>query len=219
MHFPTIFTAALFSSAIYAEDHPVAVGSKSGDLVFQPDSIQAAEGDTVTFRFWPKNHSVAQAAFNSPCQPLTNGFWSGFVPTTSTTAVANWTFTYEVTNASAPIWFYCTQGQHCQDGMVGVINPPYGPPHYLLRRELTNTNPSESGPRTLTAFKRDAEAASDNVSPSSTAGSGGNLTQSGSDSSTSGQPASPSSSNGAASQLTGGATFAGLAGLFTFFLL
>jgi plastocyanin len=124
MHFSTIFAATALAGVALAEDHKVAVSTKSGDLVFMPDSIKAAEGDTVTFRFWPKNHSVAQATFANPCQPMNNGFWSGFVPTTNTQAVANSTFTYEVTNASAPIWFYCSQGKHCQSGMVGVINPP-----------------------------------------------------------------------------------------------
>jgi len=41
-----------------------------------------------------------------------------------TAAVSNRTFTYEVKNASQPAWFYCSQGKHCQAGMVGVINPP-----------------------------------------------------------------------------------------------
>lgn len=124
MHFQTVFAATAMVGSVLAVDHNVAVGTKTGELVFKPDTITAAEGDTVTFRFWPKNHSIAQAAFNSPCTPLNNGFWSGFVPTTDTNNVANWTFTYEVTNASAPVWFYCTQGKHCQSGMVGVINPP-----------------------------------------------------------------------------------------------
>lgn len=30
-------------------------------------------------------------------------------------------FTIPVTDTK-PIWFYCSQGKHCQSGMVGVIN-------------------------------------------------------------------------------------------------
>jgi len=56
------------ASATFAMDHKVIVGNKAGDLVFKPDSLKAAEGDTVTFSFWPKNHSVAQATFANPCQ-------------------------------------------------------------------------------------------------------------------------------------------------------
>ncbi|KAF1847495.1 Cupredoxin [Cucurbitaria berberidis CBS 394.84] len=204
MHFSTIFAAAALASTAFAENHVVAVGTKTGELVFQPDSIKAAQGDTVTFRFWPKNHSIAQAAFAKPCEPLERGFWSGFVPTTNAQAAANQTFVYEVKNASAPIWFYCSQGQHCQAGMVGVINPP------------------QSGERTLAAFKNSSKAATSNVSPSSTAGTGGKLAEN-SSSSTSGGPSSsasgPARSTGAASQLTGNVAFAGFAGLFTYFLL
>lgn len=29
-------------------------------------------------------------------------------------------------NSTDPIWFYCSLDSHCQEGMVGVINPPSG---------------------------------------------------------------------------------------------
>ncbi|KAF1927409.1 Cupredoxin, partial [Didymella exigua CBS 183.55] len=174
-----------------AADHKVVVGTKTGDLVFKPDNITAAEGDTVTFSFWPKNHSIAQAAFNSPCQPMNKGFWSGFVPTSDTSKVANWTFTYEVTNASTPIWFYCTQGKHCQSGMVGVINPP------------------ATGVKTLAAFKNASAEVDNNVSPTVKAGTGGNLTESSASSTSS--SSTPTSSSGAASHMSGSVAFAGLA--------
>lgn len=201
MHFSAALALTALASSAMAVDHKVAVGTKTGELVFKPDSITAAEGDTVTFRFWPKNHSIAQAAFNSPCTPLNNGFWSGFVPTTDTQNVANWTFTYEVTNASAPIWFYCTQGQHCQNGMVGVINPP------------------ASGARTLDAFKNASAEADRNVSPTVVAGTGGNLTQSSASTSPSGTSSGTPSSTGAASHMSGSVAFAGLAGAFAYFLV
>jgi hypothetical protein len=34
------------------------------------------------------------------------------------------------------MWFYCTQAKHCQDGMVGVINPYV----FLIKRPLQKTN-------------------------------------------------------------------------------
>jgi plastocyanin len=125
MRFSTAFAVAGFAGASLAKDITVGVGNANGNLIFNPNNIEAAEGDTVWFKFWPKNHSVAQATFANPCQPMENGFWSGFVPTTDNTKAAEQTYMIEITNASAPIWFYCTQGQHCQNGMVGVINPPY----------------------------------------------------------------------------------------------
>ena len=201
MHFSTIFAATALAGTAFAADHSVAVGTKAGELVFKPDSIKAAEGDTVTFKFWPKNHSVAQGAFGSPCSPMNNGMWSGFVPTSDTEKVSNWTFQFEVKNASAPIWFYCTQGKHCQNGMVGVINPP------------------ASGPNTLAAYKNASAQASTNVSPTSKAGSGGNLTESSTSTSPSGSASSAPASTGAATHLAGSATFAGLTGLFAYLLV
>lgn len=203
MHFSTIFAATALVGAAVAENHVVAVSNKTGALVFMPDSIEAAQGDTVTFRFWPKNHSVAQSTFAQPCAPSTNGFWSGFVPTMSTDAVANTTFVYEVKNASAPVWFYCTQGKHCQAGMVGVINPP------------------KTGPNTLAAYKNTSSLAQNNVSPSSAAGFGGSLAQGSSSSSPSASGTSPAqaSGTGAAAQLVGSAAFAGLSSFFAFLLI
>ena len=123
MRFSSFFTATALAGSALAVDHIVSVG-KDSKLAFVPDVIQAAEGDTVTFKFWPKNHSIAQGPFTGPCTPSDNGFWSGYVPTTNDTAAATTTFMYTVQNASAPVWFYCTQQRHCQGGMVGVINPP-----------------------------------------------------------------------------------------------
>jgi plastocyanin len=202
MLFSSLFAATALVGAAVAEQHFVAVSNKTGALVFQPDSIQAAQGDTVTFRFWPKNHSIAQSTFAQPCAPMNNGFWSGFVPTTSTESVANWTFTYEVTNASAPVWFYCTQGRHCQGGMVGVINPP------------------RTGERTLAAYKNASAQAQANLSPSSVAGTGGKLSENSSSTTsptTSGSGA-PQSTN-AATHLAGSATFAGLTSFFAYLLI
>ena len=102
----------------------VKVSNMNKTLVFEPNNIQAAPGSMVQFQFYPMNHSVVQAAFAAPCQPINNvmptvqGFFSGFMPVTGTeTAV----FTLPI-NDTKPIWFYCSQGKHCQAGMVGAIN-------------------------------------------------------------------------------------------------
>jgi hypothetical protein len=60
-------------------DRP-AVGA-DGKLAFYPPNIAAAVGDTVTFVFNPKNHTVTQSSFDAPCQPLadtTHGQEIGF---------------------------------------------------------------------------------------------------------------------------------------------
>ncbi|KAJ4355766.1 uncharacterized protein N0V89_003786 [Didymosphaeria variabile] len=149
----TAATAALAGSAA-AVDHLVVVGNNS-KLIFEPANITAAEGDTVTFKFWPKSHSVAQAAFAKPCEPMQDGFWSGFIP--SEKGAAATTFMVNITNASQPLWFYCSRAEHCQDGMVGVINAP------------------TSGQKTLAAFMKAAANATNNTSPVTTAGAGGML--------------------------------------------
>jgi plastocyanin len=124
MRFSTLFTASAIAGAAMAKEITVTVGKGANNLTFDPAEIQAAEGDTIMFHFYAKNHSVVQAAFAKPCEPLANGAWSGFVPTTSSSDAAETAFMMNVTNATAPIWLYCSQGKHCQSGMVAVVNPP-----------------------------------------------------------------------------------------------
>jgi hypothetical protein len=69
-----------------------------------------------------QNHSVAAGDFASPCTPqtpATNAFFSGFMPTDKEGQL---TYTIPIRDTN-PIWFYCSQAKHCQEGMVGVINP------------------------------------------------------------------------------------------------
>ena len=58
----------------------ITIGVGEGGLVFNPDSVTADVGDQLDFHFYPKNHSVVQSAFSSPCLPLAGGVYSGFVP-------------------------------------------------------------------------------------------------------------------------------------------
>ncbi|KAF7338704.1 RmlC-like cupin [Mycena sanguinolenta] len=71
-------------------NHLIKVGLNStggAALLFTPSNISAAIGDTVTFEFHAKNHTVTQSSFLQPCKPLAEtsttgqiGFKSGFVP-------------------------------------------------------------------------------------------------------------------------------------------
>jgi len=200
MRFSVAATFAVAGTAL-AADHLVVVGNGS-ELVFEPDNIKAAEGDTVTFKFWPKNHSVAQAAFGKPCEPLQDGFWSGYFPTSSGAAPKE--FMYTVTNASKPIWFYCTQGKHCQAGMVGVINGP-------------------AQGNTIEKFKEAAKNASANVEPTSVAGTGGKIMEGGSMSNGSGNGSSMGGASGGNAASSVGANpgllFAGFLGSLAYALL
>jgi plastocyanin len=59
-------------------------------LTFFPKSIPAEVGDVVKFYFHPKNHSVVQSSFESPCDSssITNPMFSGFVPVSYGEAVS-----------------------------------------------------------------------------------------------------------------------------------
>ncbi|KAI0781164.1 hypothetical protein BD413DRAFT_620632 [Trametes elegans] len=97
-----------------------------GNFVFSPANVTASNGTLVTF-FFPNAgipHSVTQADFASPCQPISaqngvSGFDSGLQQGTQ--------FTLNVTNDQirmGPIYFFCKEPTHCGLGMVGSINAP-----------------------------------------------------------------------------------------------
>jgi len=102
----------------------VMVGGNSS-LTFNPTSVTAAVGDTIAFQFQSKNHTVTQSTFANPCTQMTTpveGVDSGFQPVAANaTTFPQYSFT--LTNASAPLWFYCKQTGHCGKGMVFAVNP------------------------------------------------------------------------------------------------
>ncbi|KDQ12371.1 hypothetical protein BOTBODRAFT_34670 [Botryobasidium botryosum FD-172 SS1] len=107
--------------------HTVVVGGP-GVLLFDPQNITAAVGDTVLFSFRQKNHTATQSSFASPCKRLLSpdgltatGFDSGFqpVPDNQTASFPEASFVVQDTN---PIWIYCRQTGHCQSGMVFSVN-------------------------------------------------------------------------------------------------
>lgn len=204
MHFTTLI-ATTFASAALAADISVAVGLKNGSLLFNPETITAKNGDNVIFKFWPKNHSVAQSTFAAPCQPSNNGLFSGYVFTEDAEKVATQQFRYTITNETQPIWLYCSQGRHCQNGMVAVINPP------------------TSGPNTLAAFKTNAQRATTNVGPEGVSSRGGelfNATSTNSSSTPSGTaPAGQTGTNAAAALHPSTFAVSGVLGMFAYLLL
>jgi len=117
---------ATTTASAAAATHSVDVGLNG--FAYTPNSITAAAGDIVQFTFHPKNHTVTQSSFASPCTPLVNattgqtGFESPFMPTNGTAPLP--TLEIMVTNATNPLWFYCRQANHCSLGMVLAINAP-----------------------------------------------------------------------------------------------
>ncbi|KAL8711203.1 MAG: hypothetical protein Q9220_004348 [cf. Caloplaca sp. 1 TL-2023] len=159
--------------------HVVKVSNKAGNLTFEPNNLQAAAGSMVQFHFYPKDHSVVQSTFDQPCQPIMNnmpstvGFFSGFMPVKPDAAMMP-SYTIMV-NDTKPIWYYCSQGDHCQDGMVGVINPYVLLPRSLIKTfplSLDNSHPADernrpasNTSRTIDTFKTLAKSATENLSP------------------------------------------------------
>jgi plastocyanin len=117
--------AALVSLAVIpvkGVDHAIIVGGP-GILQFNPNQVNAAVGDTVTFSFKQKNHTATQSTLQNPCQALAGGFDSGFIPVDDANTNGPFPaaqFTVQDTN---PVWVYCRQANHCQQGMVFAINP------------------------------------------------------------------------------------------------
>jgi plastocyanin len=109
-------------------DHRIIVGN-NGTLTYSPANITAQIGDTVTFEFHAKNHTVTQSSFADPCTPLsvssagTTSFDSGFMAVSAD--VTNFPTMTITINDTKPVWGYCRQTtpvSHCESGMVFSIN-------------------------------------------------------------------------------------------------
>ena len=70
-------TASSSSPSSTSNDHRVIVGGAT--LTFEPSNITAQPGDTITFEFHQKNHTVTQSSFANPCQMLSANSTSGQV--------------------------------------------------------------------------------------------------------------------------------------------
>jgi plastocyanin len=118
-------SASAASASTPSNIHVVSVGANNA-LAYSPNSITAAAGDMIEFHFTSTSHSVAQSSFSSPCAPFSNGsgtgFWSGFITTSGANGDGN-VFRITVNDTATPLWFYCAVANHCQSGMVGVVNP------------------------------------------------------------------------------------------------
>ncbi|THH19492.1 hypothetical protein EUX98_g8768 [Antrodiella citrinella] len=102
--------------------HDVTVGGPGGIIQYNPQFVNASIGDTVLFTFQQKNHTVTQSTFASPCSPMAGGFDSGFVPVADTDTGPFTAANFTVKDLN-PVWVYCRQTGHCEQGMVFAINP------------------------------------------------------------------------------------------------
>jgi len=141
-------------SVTTSTDHRIVVGG-TGVLAFNPANITAKAGDTITFEFHQKNHTVTQSSFDSPCLNLfstsgTAGFDSGYFPVADGTTTFP-TYVVQV-NDTKPIWAYCKQANHCAQGMV------------------FSANADESSSKSFSSFQTNAKQS--NGTTSSTGGTG-----------------------------------------------
>jgi plastocyanin len=131
--FAKAFILSSVALLVSAANYDVNVGgldsSSNPILKFNPEFVNAAVGDTVTFHFQQKNHSVVQTSFNEVCHPLLDAttyqpvFQTQFHPVANTDTDFP-TEVYTVTDASKPLWFFCSQTGHCGKGMIFSINCP-----------------------------------------------------------------------------------------------
>ncbi|KAF2432655.1 hypothetical protein EJ08DRAFT_573903, partial [Tothia fuscella] len=98
--------------------HQTVIVGQTG-IRFYPETITASPGSRISFSFEEFFHSVAQSSLSNPCNPLSAS--SPFSGAISGGEGRVWTVTVPDTN---PMYFYCSVGSHCQEGMVMVVNPP-----------------------------------------------------------------------------------------------
>jgi len=190
----TLATLAAITAATSASAATwnVTVGGSAG-LVYTPTTVNASVGDTILFTFGTKNHTVTQSTFAAPCKAMSGGVDSGFQAVAAGAAQVP---QYSITvNATTPLWFYCQQTGHCEQGMVFAVNP--------------------TAEKSFTTFQATAKASSADGSPPSSNSSSGTSGTSGStpSSTASGSAASASKKSGALSNSVHGGSLLAAMGL------
>ncbi|KAL2880445.1 hypothetical protein SGCOL_004165 [Colletotrichum sp. CLE4] len=128
MHISAMVVSALAAVASAVDVQVVSVASTNNTLKFFPEKINAPVGSMVQFQFRGGNHSVVQSTFDNPCIPVSNvntsakGVYSGYQPVAASAAKGQIPVFTVMVNSTTPMWLYCSQGKHCQNGMVMVIN-------------------------------------------------------------------------------------------------
>ncbi|KAB8292228.1 hypothetical protein EYC80_007970 [Monilinia laxa] len=187
--------------------HTILVGA-GGQLTFSPNETKADVNTTLEFHFYPQTHSVAQAAFASPCNGT--GFFSG--PITTTSSDGNSSVFSVLVNDTKPIWFYCGFARHCENGMVGAVNLPTDNSKTLAEfaaaAKKLNGDATKNPPGLVGGTFAPVKAESSGTGASTTSASGSSSSATGSSTA-----ASASSSGGAGLVGVGWITFAGAVGV------
>ncbi|KAM3438202.1 hypothetical protein NHJ13734_004287 [Beauveria thailandica] len=132
MKFAFAAAAALLGAAQAVDIQAVSVGlnpvNGSMGLNFWPDNVKAKVGTMVQVQFRAGNHTLTQSDFDHPCKPIkevnpsAQGIFSAFQPVAASAAKGEIPVFTIMVNDTKPMWFFCSQGSHCQKGMAMVIN-------------------------------------------------------------------------------------------------
>ncbi|KAM3514351.1 hypothetical protein MY11210_002026 [Beauveria gryllotalpidicola] len=132
MKFTLAAAAALLGAAQAINVQVVSVGrnpvNDTMGLKFWPEKVEAEPGSMVQFQFLAGNHTLTQSDFDHPCKPIREfnpsamGIFSAFQPVAASAAQNEIPVFTIMVNDTKPMWFFCSQGPHCQKGMVMVIN-------------------------------------------------------------------------------------------------
>lgn len=120
----TVTTNTQATNAITSRVIPILVGGNA--LTFTPNSVTAQPGDILQFQFGARNHTVTQSTQETPCMPLdatggAPGLHSGFITFDGGAGGNVGTFDVPVRDTQ-PMFLYCAQAMHCQQGMVMIVN-------------------------------------------------------------------------------------------------
>jgi len=181
MRFTSFAATFLAIGAVFAQNNTILVQvGANGGLTYDPPSVMANVGDIVAFQFMAKNHTVTQSTFASPCAIMTTpapGIDSGFqAVAANATEIPQWSF--QVTNASVPLWFYCAQVGHCSKGMVFAVNPTATKNYTAFLANAmasatntsTGTNSTGTGTNSTSPSGSSPSAASENLPSASVSG-------------------------------------------------
>ncbi|KAI0318419.1 Cupredoxin [Amylostereum chailletii] len=180
MLFSLSLVAAAISLAaippVRAAEHTIQVGGIGGVVAYNPNNVTADVGDVVTFVFRQKNHTVTQSSLASPCSPLANGFDSGFIPVPDNNTDGPFQIAQFTVQDTNPVWVYCRQAGHCQQGMVFAINPGEKMDQFISNA-IGNTSTSTDN-STTTSASASAAAATTTAAASSAAATSASATSS-----------------------------------------
>ncbi|OAA60356.1 extracellular serine-rich protein [Niveomyces insectorum RCEF 264] len=114
-----MFFVRLLSLAAAVTAATIEIDVGKGGLAFSPDTVTAAKGDILEFHFVGGYHDAVKGDPAKPCTPLAGGFASA----TEAGSATNKNIFRVTVNDTNPIYYYCSVGAHCANGMVAVVNP------------------------------------------------------------------------------------------------